>query len=72
MVIAFQISESELKSLKETCNVRHSPPWGLSIEEYERGVYLIGGTYEDLEKVLGNVRLLTLPLKIKVILGESE
>ncbi|GAH06845.1 unnamed protein product, partial [marine sediment metagenome] len=64
-----RVSSTELKSLRETCAVRKHNPFGLSIEEYERGVYLVIGAYKDLKKILEKCS--THPLKIKVILEEE-
>jgi len=69
MVVAIQVSKSELESLRETCHVLKHNPFGLSIEDYERGVYIVKGTYEALRKVLESCP--AHPLKINVILGEE-
>lgn len=66
MVEAIKILESTLESLRETCSVRKHNPFGPFIEEYEKGVYIVKGTYEDLKEVL-ELRP-TYPLKINVIL----
>lgn len=67
MVNAIQVSESELESLRETCTVRKHVPFGLTIDECERGVYIVKGTFQELFKILRP----TYPLRILVILGEK-
>lgn len=71
MVDMIPVSENELKALKESCTVRKRNPFGLSIKEYEKRPYIVNGTYEDIERVLGNIRTLPLPMKILVCLGEE-
>jgi len=66
--VIIQVSESELESLRETCSVRKHNPFGLSVEEYTRGVYLINGKYKNLKKLLEKYP--NYPMKIKVIMEE--
>ena len=72
MVDMIPVSENELKALRETCSVRKRNPFGLTIEECERRPYIVNGTYEDIERVLGNIRTLPLPMKILVCLGKEK
>ena len=78
MVVVIKVSKSELESLSETCSIREQGaytglsfnPFGLSSEEYERGVYLVNGTFENLRKILDYDP--TVNLKIYVVIAEDK
>ncbi|MBU0847586.1 hypothetical protein KKH23_10410 [Patescibacteria group bacterium] len=78
MVAIIKVSKSDLESLRETCSVHKQDafiglsanPFGLSTEEYERGVYVVNGTFENLRKILDYDP--TFPLKIYVVLAEEN
>jgi len=78
MVLVIKVSKSDLDSLRETCSVHkqdaftglNSNPFGLSTEEYEKGVYVVNGTFENLRKILDYEP--NFPLKIYVVLSEVK
>jgi len=66
----FEVTETQLENLRKHCRVIKHNPFGLTIEEYEKGVFLVWGTVEQLNDVLQDND--QHPLKIKVILGEEN
>jgi len=78
MVAIIKVSKSDLEYLRETCSVHKqdafiglsSNPFGISTEEYERGVYVVNGTFENLRKILDYDP--KFPLKIYVVIAEEN
>lgn len=78
MVVVIKISKSELKSLRETCSIRKQDaytglsfnPFGLPMDDYKRGVYVVNGTFENLRKILDYDP--TVNLKIYVVIAEDK
>ncbi len=66
----YEITPVDLVFLRRSCKVRKHPGSGLSLEEYERGVYLVKGTVGSLMWLLKEHPEHT--IKVKVILEEES